>query len=243
MKIRAIILILLSAVLISSCKTEDKNNQILTTEETKELSNQNLRKQIVSFKEPILIDTLNLVYLIPVNQKFLDKAENVEDDGVLGIMSSRKSYRNYSSFNNIGLYYDKTGKVIPILNERYLINGIDYHYIDNDILITFSGLDKDTNRDKKLNYEDLETFFVYSVNKNKLSKVTEKDMTFISYEFIPETKNLIFVFGHDRDLNGKFESKNEPTYIYRFDFEKEELKPVIDSLKMNEFQENLYGKN
>jgi len=129
------------------------------------------------------------------------------------------------------------------LNERYLINGINYSYIDSDILITFSGLNEDTNKDKKLNYEDIETFFVYSVNQDKLLKVTEKEMSFISYEFIPETKNLILVFGHDRDANGEFDRKNEPTYVYRFDFEKEELKPVIDSVKMNEIQKNLDGKN
>lgn len=239
---RTILLIFISVVLISSCKNEDKNNQILTADESKELLDQNLRKQIVSLKEPLLIDTLNSVYLIPVSQKFLDKAENVEDDGVLGIMSSKKSYRNYSSFNNIALYFDKTGNVIQVLNERYLINGINYSYIDSDILITFSGLNEDTNKDKKLNYEDIETFFVYSVNQDKLLKVTEKEMSFISYEFIPETKNLILVFGHDRDANGEFDRKNEPTYVYRFDFEKEELKPVIDSVKMNEIQKNLDGK-
>jgi hypothetical protein len=240
---RTILLVLISVILISSCNNEDKNNQILTANETKELLDQNLRKQIVSFKEPLLIDTLNSVYLIPVNQKFLDKTENVADDGVLRLRSSKKSYRNYSSFNNIALYFDKTGNVIQILNERYLINEIDYSCIDNDIIITFSGINEDTNKDKKLNYEDIETFFIYSVNQDKLLKVTEKEMSFISYKFIPETKNLILIFGHDRDANGEFDQKNEPTYVYRFDFDKEELKPVIDSVKMNEIQKNLDGKN
>ena len=240
---RKIVLILISMVLFSSCQKGDKNNQILTAEETKELLDQNLRKQIISFREPLLIDTLNSVYLIPVKQKFLDKAENVDDDGVLGLMSSRKSYKHYSSFNNIVIYFDKTGIVNQVMKERYLINWIDNVNIGNDILITFTGVNKDTNGDEKLNYEDLVTFFVYSVNQDKLLKAYEKEMHVVSYEFIPNSKNLIVVFGQDRDGNGEFDSKNEPTYIYRFDFEKEELKPIIDSAGLTAFQEILDGRN
>lgn len=241
---RITLLFLISVVLISSCKNGDRNDQILTVEETKELLDQNLRKQIVSFREPLLIDTSNSIYLIPVKQKFLDKAENVEDDdGVLGLMSSRKSYKHYSSFNNIAIYFDKSGVVNQVMKKRYLLGNVDYKKIDNDFIITFTGINNDTNGDKKLNYEDLSTLFVYSVNQNNLLKVYKKEMHVISYDFIPFSKNLIIVFGHDRDSSGEFDFKDEPTYVYRFDFEKAELKPIIDSDQLTTFQEVLDGKN
>ncbi len=241
---RTIVLFLISVVLIFACQNGDRNNQILTAEETNELLNQNLRKQIVSFREPLLIDTSNSVYLIPVKQKFLDKAENIEDDdGVLGLMSSRKSYKHYSAFNNIAIYFDKSGVVNQVMKERYLLRNIDHEKIDNDIIITFTGINNDTSGDKKLNYEDLSTLFVYSVNQDTLLKVYEKEMHVISYDFIPFSKNLIVVFGHDRDGSGEFDRKDEPTYAYRFDFEKAKLKPIVDSAQLTAFQEILDGKN
>ena len=63
-----------------------------------------------------------------------------------------------------------------------------------------------------------------------------------AWDFSNTDKNLITIFGKDRDANGEFDNKHELRYIYRFDFEKEELIPVIDSVKMNEIQKNLDGK-
>lgn len=64
-------------------KSEDG---ILSDEKIELLQKENKRQQIISYQIPELVDTVNLIYMIPVSQKTLNNPENIEDDEVLGLL-------------------------------------------------------------------------------------------------------------------------------------------------------------
>ncbi len=238
---KAISLTILMIILIS-CDRNISNNELISENKTQELVQQNLRQQVISINEPTLLDTLRSIYIIPVGQKFLDKAENIDNGGGLGLMSSRKSKgRYFSSYNNLLIYFQKDKKTVQVLNERYLINSLIDHKIQDDIIITFYGINRDSNNDDVINQDDLKTLFVYSINEDTLYKIHLQDYDVQDYKFVPNTKDLLIRFGQDRDSNGTFEYKNEPITIKEFDYDKNKLIDILDKDLIDSLQSNLDG--
>ncbi|MEP1489410.1 MAG: hypothetical protein ABJK28_13390 [Algibacter sp.] len=93
---------------------DDIETGILSDEKIEKLQKENKRKQVISYKTPKLIDTLNSVYIIPVSHKTLNEKEDI--NGLLStyassagdfnrtLLDSRYSNRFYGAFNNVVIY-------------------------------------------------------------------------------------------------------------------------------------------
>lgn len=239
--IKAITITILISILIS-CDRNISNDELISESESNELIQQNLRRQIISIDEPAILDSLRSIYIIPVGQRYLDKAENIDNGGGLGLVSSRKSQkRYYSSYNNLIIYFQKDKKAVQVMNERYLINSLIVHNIQNDILLTFFGIDRDSNNDGVINHDDLKSLFVYSIIEDSLYKIHQQNYDVLDYEFIPYTKDLLIQFGQDRDSNGTYEYKDEPITIKEFDYDNNNLIEILDKDLIDSLQSNLDG--
>lgn len=97
---------------------------ILSEEKIEKLQKENKREQVISYETPILIDTLNLKYIIPVSHKTLDEKEDIS--GLLNAFSGsrsdefkktdeRYSKRFYGQFNNIIVFNANKGPTINYL--------------------------------------------------------------------------------------------------------------------------------
>ncbi len=93
----------------------DIETGILSDEKIEELQKENKREQVISFRQPRLIDTLNSTYIIPVSHKTLDEQEDI--NGLLNAYSgssgyepsdSRYSSGTYGNYNNVIVYKPKT---------------------------------------------------------------------------------------------------------------------------------------
>ena len=233
---------------LSSTYNRNQDEGILSNEEVEELQEDNKRKQVISYEIPQLVDTINLVYLVPVSHKTLNGTENI-NDGVLGIVGSgsykksdyRYSTKYYGNYNNLLIYDYKENIVKKLFNERVNFGKITTKYFDDDILIFLEVAKKDTYKDGIINLEDLKLLCIYSLKEKKLREITYKNTDILQFSFIKNSKNLLIQFGIDKNKNGKYNQYKEPAIIKKYNFKTDELNSIITENIEIELQNKLEG--
>lgn len=222
---------------------------ILSDEKIVELQRENKRKQIISFDNAQLVDTLNLIYCIPVSHKTLNKPEEIDED-LLGLLNAdidkssydkRYSRQFYGSFNNLLIYDYKSKDIKKLFDKRINFKIIETEYFEDDILIVFNAADQDTFKDGVINSKDYSALYIYSINGKKLKKIQKTEMTISNFKFVENSKNLIISFGVDHDKNGSFDDYKEPRVLEIYDYDSEELKMIVDKNTILELQNTLEG--
>jgi len=235
---------------ISRNSFDDTNTGILTNEKIEELQKENKREQVISYENPKLIDTINSIYIIPISHKTLNEKEDINVNGLLDMYSGsgklsksdhRYSNRFYGEFNNVIIYDQNSDINKKLFNKRVNFDKIDAEYFSDDILILIKVAEKDTHKDGVINLIDYNSLYVYSINKNKLSKIGIDEMDVYNYKFLNNSKSLIIRFGVDKNKNGKYEDYNEPTIIKKYDYKTGELIDIVDKEIDSGLQKMLEG--
>lgn len=230
-----------------------RNNQdegILSDERIEELQKENKRKQLISYDIPSLVDTLNLIYIIPVSHKTLNSEEYI-DDQVLGLMDMHGSYKTdsrfssmyYGDFNNLLIYDYKNHKIDKLFENRINFEDIRTEYFQDDILVLFKASTKDSYKDGVINQQDYKTLFIYSLKSKDLKEISLENMDISDIQFIENSKDLIINFGIDHNQDGKYDKYREPSILKKFDFDKGELVDIISEKLNTELQKKLEGTN
>ena len=227
---------------------DDIETGILSDEKIEKLQQENKREQIISYETPKLIDTLNLVYIIPVSHKTLNETEDINE--VLNAFSSYENYESaenrysndfYGAYNNVIIYNPKDETNKKLFDHRVSFNTINTTYYDNDILLVIKASEKDTYKDGIIDLQDLKSLYLYSFSKNKIEKISMDGMDVYNYTFIDKSKDLIIAFGVDKNNDGQFNEHNEPTLIKKYDFNNGALLDIIDTKTTSELQKLLEG--
>lgn len=225
-------------------------NTLLSDEKVEELKKDSLRQQIISYDSPRLVDTLNMIYLIPVNVKNLDKPEET-DEKVLGIldgdfeMSSGRKYaekRFYGAFNNLIIQDYKNQSSQKISDYRFIGTDLSFEYFYDEIIIVFTGAERDTDGDNKITLLDFKSLFVYSLKNRELRKINQENSTVNSFEFVEDKKDILVTLGYDRNKNNEFDINTEPTFVMKYDYTSDKLIPVVDKGLEKDIQ-NIIDKN
>lgn len=222
-------------------------NTLISDEKVEELKKDSLRQQIVSFGDPILVDTLKLKYIIPVHVKTLNKPENL-NEGVLKLMDVKaepsfyrertfKTRTYFGAFNNLVVYDYKNQTRQKICNFRLMGSDLTYTYFGDEIIVSFVGAEKDSNKDKVVNMLDFKSLFIFSLNNNQLKRIEVNNSTVESFEYVENEKNILITFGYDRNKDNQFDSDIEPTFLMKYDYDKELLTPIITKELENEIQD------
>ncbi|WP_461637958.1 hypothetical protein [Labilibaculum euxinus] len=230
-------------------KSEDG---ILSDEKIELLQKENKRQQIVSYQIPELVDTVNLIYMIPVSQKTLNNPENRENDEVVGLLdmsggkfNSERKYRSrrsyYGSYNNLLIYDAKNEKLNKLFEERISFEKIDTKYFEDDVFIAFTAANADSFKDGVINSNDLKKLYIYSVKEQKLKDVGLNNADVIAYKFINESKNLLVQFGVDYNEDGKYESSKEPNVLRSFNYKSGVLSEIVSKDIHTQLQKKLEG--
>ena len=226
----------------------NQNNGILSDEKIEELQQENKRKQLISYETPILVDSLNLVYIIPVSQKTLRSSENI-DEKTLGLMDSRSSSEEdkrysgqyYGDFNNLVIYDYKNSNIEKLFNDRINFDNIQTEYFKDDILVLFKATTKDTYKDGVINQLDYKTLFIYSMKSKNLKKITIDNSDVSEINFVGNSKDLLIKFGLDHNKDGKFDEYSEPSLIKKYDYVNGKLIDIVSQEVNAELQMNLEG--
>ncbi len=245
-------LIVISTVAITEIRrifsSDDQDAGILSDEKIEELQQENKRQQLISYENPVLIDTLNLIYLIPVSHKTLQSAEFI-DDGLLNITEAPSDYKSESryskqysgDFNNLLIYDFKNGSVEKLFKERINFRDIQTEYFKDDILVVFLASTKDTYKDGVINQLDYKKLFLYSLKSKELKEISLENADVSQINFVDKSKDLLLKFGIDHNKDGKFDEYTEPAMIMKYDYYSGVLINVISEKINKELQMKLEG--
>jgi len=228
---------------------EDIETGILSDEKIEKLQKENKREQVISYKTPILIDTLKSVYIIPVSHKTLNEKEDIT--GLLNAFTSsendsepsdnRYSGGFYGAYNNVIVYNPNGEKNEKLFEKRVNFNKINTEYFEDEILLLIQASEKDTYKDGVINLEDFKSLYIYSFSQKKMEKIGIDGMDVYSYKFINKSKDLIIKFGVDKNKDGQFKEYNEPTLLKKYEFKSGKLIDIINNKTNSELQKMLEG--
>ena len=223
---------------------DDDEIGILATEQTDILQEENLRKQIISFNRIQVLDSASQIFVIPVTQANLAKAEY--DGQLLGLMNSKFSvnYERYSNniYNNLVLYDGLNNRSEILFKDRISIEDFIIHESGNKKLIVISACNEDSNKDGLLNESDLQRLFIYDIDLKVLHTIdlAENYTTLIAYQ--PKKSNELVVHtGIDRNNNGKFDRKTEPMIFYKVNLQTMSLEEFVSKDQISTLQGLLEG--
>lgn len=232
-----------------SLKYDNQEDGILSDEKIDELQKENKRQQLISYDFPRLVDTANLIYIVPVSHKTLSDPEIIDEE-TLGLMdmseSNLKSEKRYSknyygSFNNL-LIYDLNKKLLKkLFTERINFNEINIEYFNDDILVLFKAAETDSYKDGVINLDDFKSLYIYSIKEQKLRQIRLENSDVANFSFVNNSKDLIIQFGLDQDKDGKFDDYREPAMIKKYDFKGCNLMDIVDKGTHDLLQKTLEG--
>jgi len=234
--------------IMRSFRNNNQDDGILSDEKIEELQKENKRQQLISYETPRLVDTLNLVYIIPVSHKTLNSAEFIDEE-VLGLLDMHGSYKSdkrysrqyYGDFNNLLVYDYKKHSINKLFNDRINFGNIQTEYFKDDILVLFSASTKDTYKDGVINQEDYKTLYIYSLNDKRLREIQLDSADVSQINFVENSKDLIIQFGIDHNKDGKFDQYSEPSLIKKYDYKSEKLVDIVSQEINTELQRKLEG--
>jgi hypothetical protein len=226
-------------------------NSLISDEQIETLEQDNLRLQVISYDTPRLIDTLNSVYIIPISVSTLDRPEKIveESDELLMLMDTRSSakmrgyYReNYFEdlFANLVVYQPAQNKSVLLFNERIVLSRPFPHYFDDDILLVFFTVEKDTDQDGLINFKDDKKLCIYSLKTDKMRQISYDKNSITDYQFIGESKDLLVEFELSLYENVEFRS-HKPRKVMKYDFANEKLSEVVPNQIQKQMQTLVQG--
>ena len=232
-------------------------NSLISGEQVEMLNQDNQRLQIVSYETPVLIDTVNVVYVIPVSVSTLDKpatvVESTDDGGSLGLIDSRgylsatgkKGYYADNYFNglfaNLIVYQPIEDKTVLLFNERIMLTNLRICHFSDDILLIFYTAENDTNKDGLINFEDDTNLCIYSLKTGKMHRIAEGTNSVSGYVFIGNSKDLLVVFSLSQYNDVKFKSY-KPQKIMKYEFETGTLSEAVPAGIQQQMQNLVEGK-
>ncbi len=234
--------------IMRSFRNNNQDDGILSDEKIEELQKENKRQQLISYETPRLVDSLNLIYIIPVTHKTLNSAEFIDEE-VLGLLDMHGSYKSdkrysrqyYGNFNNLLVYDYKKHSIHKLFNDRINFGNIQTEYFKDDILVLFSASTKDTYKDDVINQEDYKTLYIYSLNDKRLREIQLDSADVSQIIFVENSKDLIIQFGIDHNKDGKFDQYSEPSLIKKYDYKSEKLVDIVSQEINAELQRKLEG--
>jgi len=227
---------------------DDIETGILSDEKIEALQKENKREQVISFRQPRLIDTLNSTYIIPVSHKTLDEEEGI--NGILNAYGGPSDYEKtdtryssnvYGTYNNVIVYKPKNETTKKLFNERINFERIQTEYFDDDIYLLMNIAKNDTYKDGVINLRDFKTLYIYALSTESLKNIGIEGMDVYDYGFLNASKDLIIRFGIDKNDDGTYNEFNEPTIIKKYNLETGVLTDIVDKKIRSELQKTLEG--
>ncbi len=222
--------------LVGNSSSNDYDNAITIEENAadSDSTKTKFRDQAISFTQPVLIDTLKQTYLVAVSQVNLHERDEINQHEPLAIkkMTSGSGSRNYRRFdrtgnyNNLVIHDGKTGEQKAVFNRRINITEFFNTVIKDQHLLFVYGSFEDSNRDRKLDEDDLSALFIYNIDSEQLNEISFERMSVYSTYTMIDSTSLVLKMRYDKNNDGEIDSWKEPIIIKQLslaDFTSEEF--------------------
>ncbi len=195
------------------------------------------QKQVISFLEPIRLDTIPKLFIIPVGQVNMEQERKKSK---YGSSYSGKGYR-YDSYrglyNNFILFDYQTKQRTKIFEDKVAISSWANIEVDNTDLLLFKGTGQDLNNDGVINRSDFQSLYAYYLDDQKLVKYSFEGKTVLSYELMNKTNLIAITLGIDKNKDAKFDYSTEPQEILILDVKKRSIEDLIPSAMIDELED------
>ena len=220
---RNFIILGLGLIFLTSCGNNEKPKVIYPENGNNEIQELIKDSTLIEIADlPIHIDSTN--YLIhPIGEyEIYGSRSNYFSSSSYGSGSfSVSGYNRYEISGNLyNLKFEElnsektrmlTEKNIRIKSVRFL-NEI-FEKTGQQILV-YRVLDKDTNRDEKLNGFDISTLYISNINGTNFTKLTTDFHELIDWNVIPIKNRLYFRSAEDSNKNGDFDKEDKIYYQF-----------------------------
>lgn len=210
-------------------------------------STQQVRTQIISLNEFSSIDSAKAIYVLPIGQKNLDEEEDT-DNPLIGLSSStrhrrKEVRRSYGpNYNNLILFGPHLSNPRVLFDEKVAISFFSSFYMTGKNFFFIKLANTDTNKDGVLNAYDHQKLYLFDLEKASFLDVQAREN--ISFKGVADGLNpreLIFMYGEDRNRNGEFESQYEPTSYYKLNPQTGEMNLLLPIEMLENLQNTLEG--
>ena len=211
------------------------------------VANEYLRTQIITLRNFKLLDSAAALYVLPVGQKNLGEAEDIDESllGLVNVYGRRKSYSRSSggvSYNNLVVFDAHLTTPQMLFQDKVSIHAYDYFENENGKYLFIQLADSDTNKDGFLDHYDIQKLVVYNLEAAAFLDITKQEnASFLGPARGAARTELIFQYGADRNRNGEFERRYEPTSYYRLDLQTGKLELLLSVDMLEGLQDILEG--
>mgnify|MGYP000306263944 FL=1 len=121
-------------------------------------------------------------------------------------------------FENLKFQHIDSTNVKPLTEEKIQIQTVTY--LDRIAantkkqILVYSVVDRDTNKDKKIDQNDIKSLYISTIDGSNFTKLTEDYLEFIDWNIIEAQNRLYFRCIEDINKNGAFDKNDKVHYHY-----------------------------
>jgi hypothetical protein len=204
-----------------SCKKEEqeKPKVIYETQPKSQAKPQIDTTKVIVADLPIHMEGTNMLIFPVGDLNFFKKQGYAKNDKNISYTISNygeyeiTGYLDNLKFQEIGkdTIYALTDKSILIQSATYLKNHADK---TKQQLLVYSLHDLDTNKDNKLDVNDIKSLYVSTLDGKNFTKLTEDFQELIDWKYLPLKNGIYFRAVEDTNKNGEFDSNDKIVYSF-----------------------------
>ena len=265
-------LLVLGVLLVVRSGSPGADGSMTSAERARELAGKGMREQILTYNTGLVPlpepssdgekpKAPNL-FAIPVGQITLDEPEPRQRVSSVGGTFRGFNGNSYGriedpafvvgvrgAFNNVLILDKRTGGQTKIFEKRVSISFFELINRVTPRIIAFIGTSIDSNKDGRLNVDDMQQLFIYTIDDGKLREVSGLPASVDEIETVDGVEYLVVAATIDRNKNGEPEHYSyqgaipEPRLLYRVDLKTLAVTPLVDAAIANDLQLTLDGAN
>ena len=221
MKIFARYIGLVAFVVLVACKQEKETPKVIY-EEPKTSTNAIDTTSIKIADLPIHMEgTKYLIHPVGdvrVYDDFSKVYGSTKTNQVSYAISNYNRFEITGYFENLKFQHIDSTNVKPLTDEKIQIQTVTY--LDRIAantkkqILVYSVVDRDTNKDKKVDQNDIKSLYISTIDGSNFTKLTEDYLEFIDWNIIETQNRLYFRCIEDINKNGAFDKNDKVHYHY-----------------------------
>lgn len=223
MKIFARYIGLVAFVVLVACKEEKETPKVIYEEPKTNNNSRSIDTTSIKIADlPIHMEGTN--YLIhPVGDvrvydDFSKVYGSTKTNQVSYAISNYNRFEITGYFENLKFQHIDSVNVKPLTDEKIQIQTVTY--LDRIAantkkqILVYSVVDKDTNKDNKIDQNDIKSLYISFIDGSNFTKLTDDYLEFIDWNIIEAQNRLYFRCIEDINKNGAFDKNDKVHYHY-----------------------------
>lgn len=221
--------------IICSCTKNEKTKIVYPKNRNKNITELQKDSTLIKIADlPVLIDSTD--YLIhPIGDfKLIDnRGKSIyksasRNSQSLSISNSNHS-KIYGNLSNVKFQHLDSNTLKPLTDKHIKITSISFlrglFNTTKKQLLIYEIIDKDTNKDNKLDTSDINSLYISNIDGSNFKKITKTNRELIDWKVILPTNKLYFKSIEDTNMDGDFNAKDQIYYSY-VNLDTDNLKPI-----------------